>query len=198
MRTISKQHKYIEEIKKSRFIATAVPVDSTDQAMEQIESIRDPGATHNCWAYQIGQEYRFSDDGEPGGTAGRPILGAIQAKEIDRVLVVVTRFFGGIKLGAGGLARAYGGTAAKCLSDAPKKEIEHRAIVKIELSFSDTGVVYSLIDQTDATKTAEAFTESGVVLTVEINEKNLADFTASLKNITKGRAKWEAGSGAGG
>ena len=77
--------------------------------------IGDPQATHNCWAYRIGQQYRFSDDGEPGGTAGRPILQAIEGQGFDQVVVVVTRWYGGIKLGAGGLARAYGGCAAECL-----------------------------------------------------------------------------------
>ena len=66
----------------------------------------DPEATHNCWAYKIGQEYRFNDDGEPGGTAGRPILQAIEGQGMDRVAVLVVRWFGGVKLGAGGLVRA--------------------------------------------------------------------------------------------
>ena len=74
----------------------------------------DPEATHNCWAYKIGQEYRFNDDGEPGGTAGRPILQAIEGQGMDRVAVLVVRWFGGVKLGAGGLVRAYGGCAANC------------------------------------------------------------------------------------
>src|SRR3546814_18000784 len=74
-----------------------------------------PDATHNCWAWRIGDDYRSNDDGEPAGTAGRPILAAIDGQGMDRVVVVVTRWFGGIKLGAGGLVRAYGGTAAECL-----------------------------------------------------------------------------------
>ena len=81
--------------------------------------IADPTATHNCWAYRIGSEYRFSDDGEPAGTAGRPILAAIDGQGCDQVVVVVTRWYGGIKLGAGGLVRAYGGCAAECLRAAP-------------------------------------------------------------------------------
>ncbi len=80
-----------------------------------MQQISNTTATHNCWAYRIGQDYRFNDDGEPGGTAGRPILQAIEGQGVDRVVVVVTRWYGGIKLGAGGLARAYGGTAAECL-----------------------------------------------------------------------------------
>lgn len=74
-----------------------------------LQAVQDLQATHNCWAYKVGAQYRFSDDGEPAGTAGRPILSAIEAQHLDRVMVVVTRYFGGIKLGVGGLVRAYGG-----------------------------------------------------------------------------------------
>ena len=104
-----------QEIKKSRFLAQAAPVDAPEAALAFVQDVADPAATHNCWAYRIGQAYRFNDDGEPGGTAGRPILQAIEGQGIDRAVVVVTRWYGGIKLGAGGLARAYGGTAAECL-----------------------------------------------------------------------------------
>src|SRR6202012_2980677 len=105
--------RHSEDIRKSRFLAQAAPVETPQQALAYVQAVSDAGATHNCWAYRIGQEYRFNDDGEPGGTAGRPILQAIEGQGIDRVVVVVTRWYGGIKLGAGGLARAYGGTAAE-------------------------------------------------------------------------------------
>ena len=74
-----------EDIKKSRFVAHAAPVSSIDEAMAFFAAHSDPEATHNCWAYRIGQEYRFNDDGEPGGTAGRPILQAIEGQGMDRV-----------------------------------------------------------------------------------------------------------------
>ena len=95
-----------EDIKKSRFAAFAAPVSTVDEAMRFFAANSDPEATHNCWAYKIGQEYRFNDDGEPGGTAGRPILQAIEGQGMDRVAVLVVRWFGGVKLGAGGLVRA--------------------------------------------------------------------------------------------
>ena len=87
------------EIKKSKFIARAVRVETSEEAMGRIREIALPDATHNCWAYKIGEEYRFSDDGEPGGSAGRPILAAIEGQGLDQILVVVTRYFGGTKLG---------------------------------------------------------------------------------------------------
>ena len=113
-----------KEIKKSRFMAVAMRAETSVEAMEQIGKVSLPDATHNCWAYKIGGEYRFSDDGEPGGSAGRPILAAIEGQELDRVTVVVSRYFGGIKLGVGGLVRAYGGTAAECLRQAQKLEVK--------------------------------------------------------------------------
>src|SRR5690625_7862489 len=90
--------------------------------MAFIEERSVPDARHNCWAYKIGDNYRFSDDGEPGGTAGRPILQAIEGQECDFVAVLVIRWFGGIKLGTGGLVRASGGAAAECLRTAHKQK----------------------------------------------------------------------------
>lgn len=99
-------------INKSRFIGTAVPVENEDEAVQFIESIRKEFkyATHNCYAYVIGENkniQRYSDDGEPSGTAGMPILNVINQEGLVNVAVVVTRYFGGVLLGAGGLVRAY-------------------------------------------------------------------------------------------
>jgi uncharacterized YigZ family protein len=113
-------HGYGEEtiiIKKSKFIGYAMPVTSEEEAVAFIEEIRKKhwDATHNCYAYQIGYHdeiQKSSDDGEPSGTAGKPILEVIKKERLKNVVVVVTRYFGGIMLGAGGLVRAYGQTAA--------------------------------------------------------------------------------------
>ena len=101
MISIAAQASHELEIKRSRFIANAARADCADQAAEFVDQVRDPQATHNCWAWRVGSAYRSSDDGEPGGTAGRPILSAIDGQRLDHVVVVVTRYFGGIKLGAG-------------------------------------------------------------------------------------------------
>ncbi|MEW5318724.1 MAG: hypothetical protein WDW38_009920 [Sanguina aurantia] len=93
------------DIRKSRFIAQAAAVTSPGAALAFVHEASDGDATHNGWAYRLGQDYRFNDDGEPGGTAGRPILQAIEGQAMDGVVVVVTRWYGGIKLGAGGLVR---------------------------------------------------------------------------------------------
>lgn len=188
MQTLAEQHTHSQEIKKSRFIAVALPVSSREKALEKIEEIRDPQATHNCWAYKVGDEYRFSDDGEPGGTAGRPILAAIEGQGLDRVLVVVTRFFGGIKLGAGGLVRAYGGSAAECLRTASKKEVTIKVIVNVEAPFGLTGAVYPLLDQFQAQKLDEIYVETGLVLKLKIDEHTLSTFKTALADATRGKA----------
>jgi uncharacterized YigZ family protein len=113
------------EIKKSRFLAQAAPASSPEAAMAFVDSFRGNGGGYHCWAYRIGQTYRFNDDGEPSSSAGKPILAAIDGQGFDRVVVVVTRWFGGIKLGIGGLIRAYGGTTAQCLQQAARQPIVH-------------------------------------------------------------------------
>ncbi|MFP4252816.1 MAG: YigZ family protein [Guyparkeria sp.] len=117
------------EAKKSRFIARAGAVDSRDAALAFVESVRAdyPDARHHCWAYLIGNPdaaatAAMSDDGEPGGTAGKPILNVIQHKGLGDVIVVVTRYFGGVKLGAGGLVRAYAGATQRVLAELPLTE----------------------------------------------------------------------------
>ncbi len=104
-------------IEKSRFIAFAIRADTVQQAAEFVEQKRKKyyDATHNCYAYIVGDKAKFSDDGEPQGTAGMPMYECIKANNLDRVCIVVTRYFGGVKLGAGGLVRAYGGAAADVL-----------------------------------------------------------------------------------
>ncbi len=129
-------------INKSRFIGDVFHVASEDEALEKIQSIRDtyPDATHHCYAYYIGVDSiikRFNDDGEPGGTAGMPILQVIEQREIENVLVVVTRYFGGIKLGAGGLVRAYSKTTARALDRAGRvwMELCDKGILTIEYEY---------------------------------------------------------------
>ena len=99
--TLPARATHLLEVKHSRFLAHAAPVDSAAAALHFIAEVSDRDATHNCWAWRIGQDYRSSDDGEPAGTAGRPILAAIDGQGFDRAVVVVTRWYGGIKLGAG-------------------------------------------------------------------------------------------------
>ena len=119
-RTVTRTHAREEVVKGSSFIAFVTPVQSVDDALTKLNEVRTEHAeaTHNPFAYRVGPEMRFSDDGEPGGTAGRPLLEVLQKRDLDFVLAVVTRYYGGTKLGAGGLVRAYGGSLAKALDEA--------------------------------------------------------------------------------
>ena len=125
-------------IEKSRFIATAIHVDSVEQAQDFITAKRKKyfDATHNCYGYIIGDKAKFSDDGEPQGTAGMPIYECIKNSKIDRVCVVVTRYFGGIKLGAGGLVRAYSGSCAEALKSATKVHMTDCTIAEVVVDYS--------------------------------------------------------------
>lgn len=125
-------------IEKSRFIATAINVDSVEQATDFIASKRKRyfDATHNCYAYVIGDKVKFSDDGEPQGTAGMPIYECIKNSKIDHVCVVVTRYFGGIKLGAGGLVRAYSGSCAEALKSATKVNMTDCTLAEVVVDYS--------------------------------------------------------------
>ncbi len=128
----------IPKIKGSRFLAAVEPIDSTAEAAAFVAARREEfrGATHNCWAWRLktADEYRYSDDGEPSGSAGRPIFKEIEGRGLQNVVVVVTRWYGGTKLGTGGLVRAYSGAAAATLDLA---KIVERPIVEIfELRFS--------------------------------------------------------------
>ena len=125
-------------IEKSRFIATAIHVDSVEEAQEFVASKRKKyfDATHNCYGYIIGDKAKFSDDGEPQGTAGMPIYECIKNSKIDHVCVVVTRYFGGIKLGAGGLVRAYSGSCAEALKSATKVHMTDCTVAEVVVDYS--------------------------------------------------------------
>lgn len=131
------------EAKKSRFIARAGQVESREQALAFVDqAVADyPDARHHCWAYLIGDPASattaaMSDAGEPSGTAGKPILNVIQHKGIGDVIVVVIRYFGGIKLGAGGLVRAYAGATQRVLADLPLTAHEPRTTCRLTLDFA--------------------------------------------------------------
>ena len=188
MRELIEKHIFSSEIKKSRFIAQAVPVKTPEEALSTVGTLSDLTATHNCWAFRIGEKYRFSDDGEPGGTAGRPILSAIEKQDIDNCLVVVTRFFGGIKLGAGGLVRAYSGAAAECLRTASTREVRIFSTVRLAVPFDAIGDVYNVIRQFDANKTNETYGTDGVYLTMTLPEDDKTLFEQKVTEATRGRA----------
>ncbi len=178
-----------QDIRKSRFLAIAGPVVSEAGAKAFIAAHSDASANHNCWAWRLGQTYRFSDDGEPSGTGGKPILQAIDGQSLDRVAVVVTRWFGGILLGSGGLIRAYGGTAATCLRAAPKTPLIETAEVGVACTFSDLALVEARLAAMPAVQvTAQKYTGAGGELTLSVHLPELEQTLALIADLTSGRA----------
>ncbi|OWZ94987.1 hypothetical protein B9J07_05120 [Sinorhizobium sp. LM21] len=177
-----------QDVKKSRFLAFAAPITDEQAAKDFLAAHSDPTANHNCWAWRIGQAYRFSDDGEPSGTAGKPILAAIDGQELDRVAVVVTRWFGGILLGSGGLVRAYGGTAALCLRAAEKIEMIETVRATVAIDFSDMALIKARLLARDVAIINESFTDKGPVLTVELRKDEAEAILAMVVDLSRGKA----------
>ncbi len=187
--TLAGPHRFEVEIKKSRFIAQAAPADAVAAAVAFVKAASDADARHNCWAYRIGDAYRSDDADEPSGTAGRPILAAIDGQGLDEVVVVVTRWFGGIKLGAGGLVRAYGGSAAECLRTAQRRERVAQVDLSLEITFAQLGVTHALLDASVAHKLEERFDARGVHLRVRLRADHSAGFQSQLRDATRGQAR---------
>lgn len=189
MFSIEQQTSFRQDIKKSRFLAVAAPVSSEEGAKEFLAAHSDAAANHNCWAWRVGQNYRFSDDGEPSGTAGKSILQAIDGQSLDNIAVVVTRWFGGILLGSGGLMRAYGGTAAACLRAALKIPIVMTVEATVACAFSDLAIIKArLSNLPDVRILDERFNAAGADLTVTIPEIEAASVRQMITDITSARA----------
>ena len=185
--TLSDFCEYREEIRKSRFITLAAPIGSPADAQTFIEQHSDLNATHNCWAWKLGGQYRSNDDGEPGGTAGRPILAAIEAQDCDQVAVLVIRWYGGIQLGTGGLARAYGGGANKCLQAAPKVELISRVPLSCACAFGELALVKLRVAELGGLVVEESFTANGVELKLALGEAQIETLQLQLADLSRGR-----------
>lgn len=187
--TLAAPASHLLEVRHSRFLAQAAAAAAPAAAMEFIARVSDPDATHNCWAWRVGQEYRSSDDGEPAGTAGRPILAAIDGQGYDRIAVVVSRWFGGIKLGAGGLVRAYGGAAAQCLRLATRQPLVAMARLELACAFEDLGTVHAALQAHAAHKTGERFDADGAHLSLHLPASQTDELLAHLRDATRDRIR---------
>lgn len=172
--------------KKSIFITEIFFVSTEEEADTRIANVKKafPDATHHCWAYRLrlfGRE-KCSDDGEPQGTAGMPILNVIKSNGISDVLIVVTRYFGGILLGAGGLVRAYTRGAAEAIASAGKAEIISRTIVNISYGYDRHKTIGKIIEKFDGIVITSEFTDS-VNISVDIESANFEPFSSAIKNI---------------
>ena len=188
MKTLAGPAEYSKEIKRSRFTARAGRVNKLEDTLAFFERVQDASASHNCWAFRIGHIYRFSDDSEPAGTAGKPILAAIDGQDLDHTMVVVTRFFGGIKLGVGGLARAYGGITSRCLQQANCIDELPRTGIQVDVPFDHVGVIHQLTRNKPIEILAEEYLERCVRFKLSVQEDLHEDFTHSIRDLTRGKA----------
>jgi len=186
----------IPRIKGSRFIADAAPAGNVPGAEAVIDRIRTefPDATHHCYAWRLGRDggqFRFSDDGEPSGTAGRPILQRLEGASLTGVVLVVTRYFGGTKLGAGGLVRAYGAAAAAVLDLARIEEVVVTRRLTVEVGYDDIPALQAFMAAHGIEPTTSDYGEV-VRLGFDVPENDVAGFRAELRDRTAGRARLDA------
>lgn len=169
----------------STFIAVVTPVESVEEAGALVAEQRalHPDATHHCWAYKVDSEMRSSDDGEPGGSAGRPMLEVILKRDLDRCAAVVVRYYGGRKLGVGGLARAYGGAVARALDAAGVRDVVDTVAITVKAPFASVDTVLRELQDAEA-----AFDADGLVATLTIEAATLPALELRLAAITRGEA----------
>lgn len=181
--------------RKSKFITFVTEVTSKEEALSLLHSItaREIGANHNCSAYIIGnpsspKSIHCSDDGEPSGTAGKPLLNILLHENIGNVLVVVTRYFGGIKLGSGGLVRAYSNGLKMALKEITLKEYAVKRKLEISFHYQFEGVVRRAIEESGAV-IVETVYGAEPCFHLEILEEHLESFVYELREITSGRVQ---------
>ena len=177
------------QIKKSRFIASAFSMTEQRQLTEALKTVNEayPDARHHCWACITGagpgpeqESRRWSDDGEPSGTAGKPILNVLQHRQITEVLIVVSRYFGGIKLGAGGLVRAYGTSAGQLLDQLPVKRLMETVRLQLAFDFSREQQVRHYLEKFNAQILSLEYGQ-GVNCDVVVAEENMAEMEEAFQ-----------------
>lgn len=180
--------------KRSKFISLAIPIESEAEASTHIETIRKEyyDARHVCWAYVCGKRERIerlNDDGEPSSTAGKPILGQIHSRELTNVLVVVVRYFGGVKLGTGGLIKAYKAAAESALDlvDIVEYELLRRYVLTFDFEYINP--VMMLLRNYNTTTISHDTDLKGYIWTVEIGEKDVQRFEEEANTLYKLKVK---------
>ncbi|AVS74739.1 IMPACT family protein [Paracidovorax cattleyae] len=180
-------------IKKSRFIGCVQPVADRAAAQQIVDGLRHdhPGAAHVCWALLAGGQSAAVDDGEPGGTAGRPMLEVLRHHDLEGVLATVVRYFGGVKLGAGGLVRAYADTVAQALFPAEKVPLERMATLHCLVPYALEGLVRREVEAAGA-RLQDVEHGSLVLLRLSIPAPRAAAFRQRIDDAAQGRAGWPA------
>ena len=184
-------HAVSDPIKGSRFLGDIAPVTTEDEAQRFIQTIRnrESGANHHCYAWRLisgRPEYRTWDDGEPGGTAGLPILARIDGTQLLNVVIVVTRYFGGTKLGKGGLIRAYGNTARLVIDTAQIEERVETSMLHLQLDYADLGSVQGVLSTMNLHPKQEDYGVQ-VQMEVAVPMESVEEFTALILDKSAGR-----------
>ncbi len=189
-----KAHRVEETIRRSRFVTTLGPARTVEDARAFIAAVADEfaDATHNCWAYLVGppgdtSRIGMSDAGEPHGTAGRPMLTVLETSGVGDIAAVVTRYYGGVKLGRGGLVRAYGGGVRNALETLPLFELVPKATLRVELGYAAAEAVKRILPEHEAEAVDESY-GAEVVLTITLPLERRAGFDAAVAGISNGRA----------
>jgi uncharacterized YigZ family protein len=178
-----------EKIKGSRFIVTTSPVESEEDVKGILLDLKKnhPNANHHCWAWRLGTDReRSSDDGEPSGSAGEPILQRMRRAELVDSLVIVTRYFGGAKLGVGGLVRAYGGSAGEAIMNCTLQCLVQRSIWRLSISYADQSVIKAIVRSSNGEIVGERYTDT-VYLTVHTDPIVHDNFINQCTDRTSGR-----------
>lgn len=196
-RTIKEDNQHEIEIKKSRFICFLKRIETEDQAKAFIQQIKKEHwkANHNCSAFVLGDRneiQRSSDDGEPSGTAGVPMLEVLKKNDLINVCAVVTRYFGGTKLGAGGLIRAYSGSVAQAIAATGIVEGRLQQEVFVQLDYPNWGKMENFITNEQLAVKDTQFTDH-VVVTCMVDEDQISNFEAQVTDLLNGQVSFETG-----
>lgn len=180
------------EIRKSRFIGCVEPIPDRASAQARVAELRaqHPDATHVCWALLAGGHSAAVDDGEPSGTAGRPMLEVLRHQQLDGVLATVVRYYGGIKLGAGGLVRAYTDAVAQALLQAEKIEHIPSQTLRCDLPYAQEGIARRLLDDIGGELLQVEHGQS-VQLTIRLPATAVTALHEQLLSVTRGELIWE-------
>ncbi|KAA1042449.1 YigZ family protein [Macrococcus equipercicus] len=190
--TIKQEVTYEQVINKSRFITSLYPVSTEDEAKAYIALTKDThkGANHNCSAYTLGTAHQIqkaNDDGEPSGTAGVPMLETLKKEDVHNVVAIVTRYFGGVKLGTGGLIRAYQSGITEAVRQTGKVSMQQAERYLVTMNYEQTGKFDHFIDQTPYDVIDKSYTDK-VTYTIHITAEDVPAFESFVSNQTNGQA----------
>lgn len=194
-------HRITDEIKRSRFVTTLAPAASPAEAQAVLRAIRDesPEATHHCWAYVIGPpgstaQVGMSDDGEPHGTAGRPMLNALLHADVGDVVAVVTRYYGGTKLGTGGLVRAYSGGVVRALESLPRVLRVDLVPLTVTVDYARVTALELLLPGFEVEVSARRYAAE-VAFDLLVPDTQVEPFRQAVLDLTRGQAAFEPSAG---